>query len=89
MRGGSSRLLFEIRFGSLTLRHTMTVGKTTLATMAATALGWVHIGTDAVFERREQKSTAAYIAESGWDTFACLNPRFSMPSLKTIQPIKL
>ena len=82
-------MLFEIRFGSLTPRHIITVGKTTLATMVATALGWEHIGTDAVFERREQKSIAVYIAESGWDAFAWLNPRFSMPSLKTIQPIKL
>jgi pentafunctional AROM polypeptide len=47
----------------------ITVGKTTLATIAATALGWEHIDTDAVFEHREQRSIAAYIAEFGWNAF--------------------
>jgi len=45
------------------------LGKTTLATIAATALGWEHIDMDTVFERREHKSIADFIAESGWDSF--------------------
>ncbi|KAF8170344.1 type I 3-dehydroquinase-domain-containing protein [Mycena galopus ATCC 62051] len=45
------------------------VGKTTLATLAAKALGWELLDTDTVFENQLRTSIADFVASRGWDAF--------------------
>lgn len=45
------------------------MGKTTLATIAAKALGWEHIDTDELFETAHKTTIAEYITTHGWESF--------------------
>ncbi|KAF8122060.1 shikimate kinase-domain-containing protein [Mycena galopus ATCC 62051] len=45
------------------------LGKTTLATLAAKALGWELLDTDTVFENQHRTSIADFVASRGWDAF--------------------
>ncbi|KAJ7287303.1 shikimate kinase-domain-containing protein, partial [Mycena rebaudengoi] len=45
------------------------VGKTTLATLAARALGWELMDTDTVFEQQHRTSIAQFVDSRGWDAF--------------------
>ncbi|KAF7362151.1 Pentafunctional arom polypeptide [Mycena venus] len=45
------------------------VGKTTLATIAAKALGWELLDTDTVFENQYRISIADFVTSRGWDAF--------------------
>lgn len=47
----------------------ISVGKTTLATIIAKALGWGIIDTDALFEEQQRTTIATFIASNGWETF--------------------
>lgn len=64
MRGGAS-----CHFFMLTLTYPHIVGKTTLATITAKALGWEFIDMDFLFEQQERKPIAEYISSIGWDAF--------------------
>ncbi|THH18805.1 hypothetical protein EW146_g2242 [Bondarzewia mesenterica] len=59
----------SLRKASIVLIGMRGVGKTTLATIAGKALGWGIIDIDALFEKREKQSIAAYVDERGWDAF--------------------
>ncbi|KAJ7188589.1 shikimate kinase/Threonine synthase-like 1, partial [Mycena filopes] len=45
------------------------VGKTTLATITARALGWELLDTDTVFERQHRTSIVDFVASQGWEAF--------------------
>lgn len=45
------------------------VGKTTLGTLAAKALGWELLDTDHIFEKQEQMSISDFITKYGWEDF--------------------
>ncbi|KAJ7647600.1 type I 3-dehydroquinase-domain-containing protein [Roridomyces roridus] len=57
------------RQASIVLIGMRGVGKTTLATIAAKALGWQLLDTDLVFEQQYQTSIADFVASRGWDAF--------------------
>ncbi|KAJ7128990.1 shikimate kinase-domain-containing protein, partial [Mycena crocata] len=59
MRGG---MLFFLPFDNA-------LGKTTLATLAAKALGWELLDTDTVFEQRYRSSIVDFVSSHGWDEF--------------------
>ncbi|KAJ6497771.1 shikimate kinase/Threonine synthase-like 1, partial [Mycena sanguinolenta] len=62
-------------------RHT--VGKTTLATLAAKALGWELLDTDTVFENQHRTSIADFVASRGWDAFRKLESEILHDLLRT------
>ncbi|KAJ6495677.1 shikimate kinase-domain-containing protein, partial [Mycena vitilis] len=45
------------------------LGKTTLATLTAKALGWELLDTDTVFEHQYRTSIADFVTSRGWDAF--------------------
>ncbi|KAJ7594624.1 shikimate kinase-domain-containing protein, partial [Mycena floridula] len=45
------------------------VGKTTLGTLAAKALGWELLDTDSIFERQFGTNITTFIEKYGWDNF--------------------
>ncbi|KAJ7125029.1 type I 3-dehydroquinase-domain-containing protein [Mycena epipterygia] len=57
------------RKASIVLIGMRGVGKTTLATLAAKALGWELLDTDTVFEQQYRTSIADFVASRGWDAF--------------------
>ncbi|KAJ7928505.1 type I 3-dehydroquinase-domain-containing protein [Mycena leptocephala] len=57
------------RKASIVLIGMRGVGKTTLATIAAKALGWELLDTDTVFEHQYHTSIADFVTSRGWDAF--------------------
>ncbi|KAJ6558449.1 type I 3-dehydroquinase-domain-containing protein [Mycena vulgaris] len=57
------------RKASIVLIGMRGVGKTTLATIAAKALGWELLDTDTVFEQKYRTSIADFVTTRGWDAF--------------------
>ncbi|KAF9460760.1 type I 3-dehydroquinase-domain-containing protein [Collybia nuda] len=63
------------RKASIVLIGMRGVGKTTLATIIAKALGWGIIDTDTLFEEEQQTTIAAFIASNGWEAFRRMESR--------------
>ncbi|KAJ7782798.1 type I 3-dehydroquinase-domain-containing protein [Mycena metata] len=59
----------DSRKASIVLIGMRGVGKTTLATITARALGWELFDTDIVFERQYRTSIVDFVASQGWDAF--------------------
>ncbi|THU89355.1 aldolase [Dendrothele bispora CBS 962.96] len=57
------------RAASIVLIGMRGVGKTTLGTIAAKALGWSFLDTDIIFEQRQRVSVAHFIHSRGWEDF--------------------
>ncbi|KIY62289.1 shikimate-5-dehydrogenase [Cylindrobasidium torrendii FP15055 ss-10] len=60
------------RRASIVLIGMRGVGKTTLGTIAAKALGWELLDTDRILENQEKMSISDYIATHGWEAFRAL-----------------
>ncbi|KAF8918139.1 type I 3-dehydroquinase-domain-containing protein [Mucidula mucida] len=57
------------RRASIVLIGMRGVGKTTLGTLAAKALGWELLDTDQILEKQQRMSISDFIAKHGWEEF--------------------
>ncbi|KAJ6602150.1 type I 3-dehydroquinase-domain-containing protein [Mycena sp. CBHHK59/15] len=71
------------RKASIVLIGMRGVGKTTLATIAAKALGWEILDTDTVFEQQYRTSIAQFISSRGWDAFRSIESEILHDLLRT------
>ncbi|EEB91042.1 hypothetical protein MPER_10669 [Moniliophthora perniciosa FA553] len=71
------------RKASIVLIGMRGVGKTTLGTIAAKALGWELVDTDQLIEKRFKVSIATFIETQGWDQFRKIESEILETSLRS------